>query len=317
MLLFSIIVPVYNAEKTITRCVQSILESAQDDCEIILVDDCSKDRSRDICREFQRQYPQVHFLENEINRGVSYTRNKGIDFAKGKYLLFVDSDDYVAPNFISSFRMLAEGGAIFAITAYYSHDEGEKGDAKQICWDSKDIILGLKIQETIEMLQDKVLLQQLWNKLFVTQSVKKYNIRFDENISFGEDTRFILEYLRYNAIKDVTVFNQPTYHYIRVRAGSLTNKVGCERVEELTHNFYMLYQIAGYNQEQIADKIEKKRLELIGLYSYWIMHNKGMKYQEKKRLILKLDPTQGRRLLKKQLWLYFKEKIAKYFRRVS
>ena len=96
MPLFSVIVPVYNASKGIERCVRSICESGQGEVEVILVDDCSKDNSFEKCLELCKLYPQLKVFHNEVNKGVSYTRNRAIQNATGEYLLFVDSDDYIS-----------------------------------------------------------------------------------------------------------------------------------------------------------------------------------------------------------------------------
>ena len=94
----SVIVPVYNIEKNITRCVKSILSQSFTDFEILLINDGSTDHSKEICEELQTTDPRIT-LYNKINGGLSDARNYGIERAKGEYISFVDGDDYIEHNF--------------------------------------------------------------------------------------------------------------------------------------------------------------------------------------------------------------------------
>ena len=96
----SIVVAVYNAEKTLKKCVDSLLNQTYNNIEIILVNDCSKDNSLDICNEYSKANDNVKVISNDRNYGVSDTRNNGIDNSTGEYICFVDSDDYVESNYI-------------------------------------------------------------------------------------------------------------------------------------------------------------------------------------------------------------------------
>lgn len=93
--MYSVVIPVYNAEKTLRRCVDSLLRQDCSEVELILVNDGSKDGSLEICREYARQYDCVRVIDKP-NGGVSTARNAGLDAAQGIYVLFVDSDDYVS-----------------------------------------------------------------------------------------------------------------------------------------------------------------------------------------------------------------------------
>ena len=96
----SVIIPVYNADKTLERCVESIIYGAIRDISVILVDDCSNDGSWECCQELSNRYPNVYCYQNEKNKGVSYTRNHGLEVAKSEYILFVDSDDWVSGKYV-------------------------------------------------------------------------------------------------------------------------------------------------------------------------------------------------------------------------
>lgn len=106
---YSVIIPIYNAEKTLKRCVEGLLADNYPDCEIILVNDGSTDQSGEICRYFADTNANVKYINKEYG-GVSSSRNAGLGEAEGKYILFADSDDYVEPDYFTKLdRVLAEG----------------------------------------------------------------------------------------------------------------------------------------------------------------------------------------------------------------
>ena len=98
----SIVIPVYKAADTITRCVESLEKNTYKNLQIILVEDCSGDQTINICKKLANTYDNVLCIENDQNHGVSYTRNQGLDYADGTYLMFVDSDDYVSTKFVET-----------------------------------------------------------------------------------------------------------------------------------------------------------------------------------------------------------------------
>ena len=316
MSVFSVIVPVFNAEKTIERCVQSIVDSGQEDVEVILVDDCSKDGSLQICQRLAKQYKQIKVVKNDMNRGVSFTRNVGLSQATGKYLLFVDSDDYVEQDYVRSFKRTITCGTDLVVCGYYELNAEQKEHCKEIVFSTDSDLKILSLQSFFDLVGEKMLLPQLWNKMFVTKNVKEKNITFDESISFGEDTRFILDYIQRNNLNEVAVLNSPLYYYIKSRKGSLTNRVGYEKVEELLINERKVCEILGKSEEETKEILVAKRHALIYNYSYWIMHNAGMAMREKKRLIYRLDCNQGKELYKKQKKMYYKEKLAAWLKNI-
>ena len=96
---YSVIIPVYKAQKTIRRCIDSLIDQSHEDVELIIINDGSPDDSGIICQEYAEKYPCIRYYETE-NRGVSSARNLGLTKAKGEYILFVDSDDYVSKNYL-------------------------------------------------------------------------------------------------------------------------------------------------------------------------------------------------------------------------
>ena len=106
--LFSIIIPVCNSEKYLFQCIQSVLNQKYSNVEIIIVDDCSTDKSITISRSFAKKYNNIKIICNKKNEGVSVCRNKGISNAVGKYIIFLDSDDYLINNGLKKLANLVQ-----------------------------------------------------------------------------------------------------------------------------------------------------------------------------------------------------------------
>lgn len=308
---FSVIVPVYKAAHTIERCVASLAASGGDDLQIILVEDCSPDNSWQVCQQLARQYPNVVCHRNDRNRGVSYTRNQGLELAEGKYLLFTDSDDWVDLDYVSAFRQSLEAGASFAVCGYVNHDEKNTGRTDIFGWNEKEVFTWVPLVPRLQSIYDGRLLQQLWNKVFVTDLVRRHRVRFDESISIGEDTRFILDYIQRVGVNQVCLIDRPLYHYMRDQDSSLMFRVGYESVEEPLKNLRKLYEIQGI--PDLEQRLADDRTRTVNNYAYLIMHNAGMPLAEKRRLILALDPQVGKTLYCKNLILYIKERFFLYF----
>lgn len=182
--MISVIVPAYNAEKTIGCCVKSILAQTYADFELILVDDGSKDATLDVCRSFDDS--RIMVLHQE-NGGVSAARNKGLELAKGEYIAFVDSDDYIESDYLEK---LSRGiGKDLAITGFCY-------DSKQ---ESSSLVLSLSNKEEIgEHISTLINADQLcypWGRLFKRFVIETFHIRFDESMRFAEDNVFNWEYL--------------------------------------------------------------------------------------------------------------------------
>lgn len=312
---FSVIVPVYNAQNTLRRCVESILAGGGDFVQVILVEDCSKDQSWDICRKLEAQHHNVICLQNDKNRGVSYTRNRGLDAAVEDWILFVDSDDWVAPEYVGAFWDVLESGAEFAVCGFVNHDEAVTGRTDNFGWSDFEGIREVFLRPQLEELHKANLLQQLWNKVFSRRIVAEHGIRFDETISIGEDTRFVLDYIRSGSVREATLINQPLYHYMRDQAGSLMYRVGYESVEEPLKNLRAMYTLMGKPDSEIDTIIDRERSRMKENYAYLIMHNLGMSLRERRRLILALDPEYGKKLYRSNLILYWKEKISTFLKR--
>lgn len=201
----SIIVPVYKSEKTLSLCVESLQRQTKRDIEIILVDDGSPDNCPQICDALAREDARIQVIHKE-NGGVSSARNRGLDRAKGEFVLFVDSDDSAEPDMIEELlRRMGENALV--LCGYHHHYLGR--DVEKVpdltAWAGAESFLRLYGQGYMNM---------PWNKLFR----RELTGRFDESLSLGEDLLFNLDYLR-RASGSVAVVQKPLYHYIQNDSG--------------------------------------------------------------------------------------------------
>ena len=186
MVKYSVIIPVYNSEKTIERCLKSLLDQGREDLQIITVDDGSKDRSGEIIREMAKDHPAIEYIYQE-NAGVSCARNKGLDHAKGTYVSFVDSDDFVEPDY---FEAMDRAGDCDLLT--FAHRAIGK---------SPDVTELFEVLDTLDNSFDRLKLllssrriMSPWDKRFRREIIEEKKIRFIQGMHIGEDFNFCMAY---------------------------------------------------------------------------------------------------------------------------
>lgn len=215
----SIIVPVYNAEGTLRRCVDSILTQQYTDFELLLVDDGSSDASGAICDAYAAQDPRVQVLHQE-NAGVSAARNLALDRARGVYLQFLDSDDWITPDATSSLVRAAETCHCDLVISDFYRVVGERVSRKG---DIDDEVLLSREEYATHMMENPADFYYgvLWNKLYRRSIVERHHLRMDPEISWCEDFMFNLEYI-YHA-ETFYALQVPIYYYVKTK-GSLANQ---------------------------------------------------------------------------------------------
>ena len=193
---YSVIIPVYNAEKTISRCVESIVSQCCDSCEIILINDGSSDESLKICESYSKNSDCIKVI-NKPNGGPSSARNKGLDMANGEYILFVDSDDYVLSNF---FSVLDENlDSDFSIFSFSYKKNDEIIDRRL-----SDDLINTENNFCKILAMVKTRCNSPGGKMYKREIIQKNNIRFNEELNVGEDFLFNLQYaLNANSINAV------------------------------------------------------------------------------------------------------------------
>lgn len=237
MSLVSIIVPVYNAEKTIERCVSSILNQTYKDFELLLLDDGSEDDSGLICDAFAKKDMRIRVLHKE-NTGVSDTRNRGIDMAEGEYLQFVDSDDWIIPEATGFFlRAATEHGCDMVIGDFYrviGERVAQKGTIE------KDGILDRE-EYAANMMRKPADFYYgvLWNKFYRRSIVKEHQIKMDTDISWCEDFIFNMEYVRH--IHTVYVLKVPMYYYVKTKDSLVSQGFSMKKTIQMKRMVFAYY----------------------------------------------------------------------------
>jgi glycosyltransferase involved in cell wall biosynthesis len=259
----SVVVPVFNAEKWLSETLDSLLRQTYGNIEILCIDDGSTDKSNELIREYQSQYPQILLIQQE-NAGVSAARNKGIESASGDYVAFLDADDFVAPvtyeKMIS--QMEAENSDIIfcEFTRFWAdgHTQITKEHSfSRLTANPQDIqyfLLSTESYRDGNTLHTEDIHGSVWRSVFRKRILFESNIRFHSNLKFAEDQIFVLEYLA--CCKKVSYSKEP---YVWYRGWTKTRHYGI-----LYHNQMALVRY----QKQIVTgntyySTQKKR-QLIG-----------------------------------------------------
>ena len=215
----SIIVPVYNAEATISRCIESIINQEYRDFELLLIDDGSTDSSGTICDRYAAEDSRIRLIHKE-NTGVSETRNMALDLACGTYLQFLDSDDWITPNATWLFVEEAERYHCDMVISDFYRVVGKrvahKGDIDDDCVLTQEEFSAHMLQNPADFYYGV-----LWNKLYRRDIVEKYHLRMNPEISWCEDFMFNLEYIRHAEV--FYALQVPVYYYVKTK-GSLASQ---------------------------------------------------------------------------------------------
>ena len=288
-----IVIPVYKAADTITRCVESLEKNTYKNLQIILVEDCSGDQTINICKKLANTYDNVLCIENDQNHGVSYTRNQGLDYADGTYLMFVDSDDYVEADYVETMISVISCTGdenIMPVCGYVNHDEKKNGRT--------DIFLPSDEQEDLK--------KSIQIMLHV---IKQNHIRFKEEMFIGEDFRFLLEYMKAAKISGFFFVNKALCHYMRDNENSLMSRLLETKIQDSLDNFKIMYELMGKSADEIQKLIATEKEKQIEYYAYTIMHDENMTTKEKKERIFQLPSDCAEQLYKQQKALQRKEGI--------
>lgn len=280
MPLVSIIVPVYNAEKFLKKCLDSICRQTYKNLEILLIDDGSDDHSRIICEQYAMQ---DHRIEVEIkdNGGVSSARNVGIEKATGKYIMFVDSDDICKPNEVFvALEAIEENQVdevIFGMCA-----ESSKQSNKQVF--NKHKFVGKEIRNNI----DYIMLHGLsspWNKIYLRDNIIKWGIRFDETLSLGEDLNFNIRYLL--NCKSILYIPEVLYLY-HIENSTATKRYREDMYEQRLLSLNKMVQIfQDYDMQYLHYGFSRVKLTYAAIFN--IQHKDcKMNYKEKIYFVQKL-----------------------------
>lgn len=230
--MISIIVPIYNVERFLRKCIESLVAQTYQDIEIILVNDGSPDNCGEICDEYARRDTRIKVI-HQRNIGVSAARNAGIDIAKGEYIGFCDPDDFVAPEMYEYLlnAMLTHNADIAACGYDYFSEDYELDNSRKYPIKEDEI---MRVQELYSKFADMppTIRHGVVTKLFKKQLIGE--IRFEMNLHSAEDVNFLLDYV--DRISSAIFVHRPLYKNV-VRMGSATH--GGLNIQSLNDSFYV------------------------------------------------------------------------------
>ena len=211
---FSVIVPIYNAEKTIERCLNSVMSQTFRDFEVLLINDGSTDNSLEKCISISKNDKRISIISQK-NSGPSFARNKGLDIAKGKRIVFVDSDDYLENNCLQIIHEKFLEDDYDAVFISFNVICGQL-KTKKIYKNFNS----LSLQDLMVSLSNRNMFGYTWCKVFNKNIVG--TIRFDKNLYLMEDELFTIKVI--SKCKNIGIINEPIYNYIIGNSNALTQK---------------------------------------------------------------------------------------------
>lgn len=203
----SVIVPIYNAETTLSRCLDSLIDQTFRDYELILVNDGSTDQSIHICHQYASTHSFISVIDKQ-NGGVSAARNAGMERAKGKFITFTDADDEVTPLYLSTFISLIDHHDL-CMQSFIQIDPS--GNLTTTCLTEQTCTTQNEMAEVIIEAYYQDIPISACSNLFRRDIIERHHLRFDENIHVCEDADFVLRYIPH--CQSVLVTSQANYKY--------------------------------------------------------------------------------------------------------
>jgi glycosyltransferase involved in cell wall biosynthesis len=252
----SVIVPVYNVEKYITKCIESILSNTYKDFELILVDDCSIDNSLNICEEYSKKDGRIKIIKNSENVGASLSRKKGLEISTGKYIQFIDSDDWIENNMIEEMIKKAETENLDMVFCdIYDHHSNR--------------ILRDNIFEKSEKIKDII---TIFGICSVCTKLARREV-FDKVIfpgtNFAEDRFITLQTIYFS--NNFAYINKPMYHYEYNKSSTTKKQVNEKRIIDLFDTYILIIDFIKTNS---IKNLEPELSEQINLIKLMVLKDK-------------------------------------------
>lgn len=253
----SMIVPVYNSEKTLSRCIDSILNQTYRDFELILLNDGSTDTSGEICDAYAKRDSRVRVVHKE-NTGVSDTRNRGIDLARGEYLQFLDSDDWITPDATTLFvRTATEQQCDMVISQFYrviGEHVSQKGAIDEDGLMDRSTYANHMMQKPADFYYGV-----LWNKFYKRSIITEHRLRMDQSISWCEDFMFNLEYVRHT--QTIYAMKVPVYYYVKTKGSLVSQGMSMKKMIRMKRTVFACYNDF-YKDVFDEAEYEKRRIQI-------------------------------------------------------
>ncbi len=306
--LVSIIVPVYNAEKYLNRCIDSILSQTMTDFELLLIDDGSKDNSGRICDEYAEKDARVRVF-HKPNGGVSSARNLGLDNAKGKWITFVDADDRCSCNYLEHLLSKVDDTDLIISYAVICDSTGEKAEVYP------EYRVNATNFERLFVDSDMHWHTSPWAKLYRASIIYENSLRFNEMMHIGEDADFLFSFM---LITDkIYVSSDTDYYYTCDVSGSLTKRINTIDSELASYRTILCLVNRIIQQKDIKDNRSLDNLGwLVASYVRRVLnslyYNDAQSYQ-RIDLIKSLDIDSYIRYSKNALWKEQVGRVLLYF----
>ena len=254
----SVVIPVYNVEKTLRRCVDSVLAQTFDNYEIILVDDGSPDNSGRICDEYAQRHRNIRVIHKE-NGGLSDARNAGLKKARGEYVMFLDSDDYLAERCLET--LIAQEADMMIGGIYIQGSDGEMYEQLPV---DEGKTFSADFAERFPELMEKKRLNYIHAKLYRMSVIIEHHLLFqDDSLTSAEDTVFNFTFLRY--CRELYVVSAPL-HYYTFNAGGLGKRFFTDRFVRCKRLYRFLNTACrdmGIYTDRMREILEKRFLRLM------------------------------------------------------
>lgn len=274
----SVVVPAYNAEAYIERCLSSILAQTYKQIDLIVINDGSTDGTKSVVDKISKKDDRVRLISIE-NGGVSHARNVGIDYAKGEYITFVDADDYIDNEMYEHLmNLIIKYNAKIAHCSYTNDDEN--GNVISIVGGKGKIITQNHDEAITCLIDGKLFTGSLCNKLYDYNLFRKY--RLDESIKQNEDV--LLNYQLFDQVEVSVYSDEPFYHYVAVQESSTHSANGLESAKQC---LYASRIIDDLSKGKIYKKNAEKKLAncMLQLLREYVLVNDKSNRDEKKKLM--------------------------------
>ena len=271
--MISVIIPVYNVEKYITECINSLLNQTYKNIEIIVVDDGSTDNSYKILQKLSKKHQSIR-LFHKANGGVSSARNYALKYVNGEYVSFIDADDYLEPEAYEILIKNIKNNDL--ITFNWNQIYVDK--IIKCGMNQNEKMNNKKALETCIKPEDSFL-GYLWNKLFKSEIIFKNNLKFNEKISICEDQLFVIDYLSY--CKNIISITKPLYNY-RMRKSAASKQFNLSKFITLLEAYDIIYT------KWLTNNLSNKEfIEYEYLYHYYLFkkHFEKTNFKLNKRII--------------------------------
>lgn len=313
--IISIIVPVYNSELYLKKCLDSIISQTYKNIEIICIEDHSSDDSLRILREYEKKDQRIKVIQ-KANEGVSLARNAGLDVARGDYVLFVDSDDWIDQRTCeASLKTILEENTDLVMWSYIRERENES--SPKSIYDHDIVFEGNNVQEKLHrrmigIVDDELAYPEnadalctVWGKLYRRSIISANRIRFYDIRKIGtyEDGLFNLEYLKY--VQKAIFLNQYFYHYRRTNINSITGAYNANLGRQWSRLFHIMEEYIEKNElsekyrEALRNRISLSLIPL-GINEMTNDCSARMKWRKLKEIISRRSYTTAVKSLKIQ-----------------